>query len=104
MDDKYENKYRVQSTRLNGWDYGSHGLYFVTVCTKGRMPYFGQIENNVQETQSIGNYIQVYTRLLIIQRQRPRCTICIMNAKHVSFGMGDWSIYIPCVSCPFICS
>lgn len=42
-DDKYKNKYRIQSTRLNGWDYGSHGLYFVTICTKNRIPYFGEI-------------------------------------------------------------
>ncbi len=56
MEDYYQNKYRVSSARLPGWDYGSHGLYFVTICTKDRFPYFGEIENkNNPETQSIAS-------------------------------------------------
>jgi len=59
-EDKYKNTYRVQSARLNGWDYGSYGLYFVTICTKDRTPYFGEIvENRIkiqnQETQCIAS-------------------------------------------------
>lgn len=55
MEENYQNKYRVPSTRLNGWDYGSDGLYFVTACTKDRVPYFGQIEMPSPETQSIAS-------------------------------------------------
>ena len=60
-EDKYKSKYRVSSARLNGWDYGSHGLYFVTICTKDRIPYFGEIVKNLNpapetpETQSIAS-------------------------------------------------
>ena len=36
MNDKYKNKYRIETTRLNGWDYGENGYYFVTICTKDR--------------------------------------------------------------------
>ncbi|SEO55648.1 hypothetical protein SAMN05192574_10973 [Mucilaginibacter gossypiicola] len=43
MDDKYQGKYRTLSPRLTGWDYGSHALYFVTICTLNRVPYFGDI-------------------------------------------------------------
>ncbi|SDI57123.1 hypothetical protein ACRQ5D_12105 [Mucilaginibacter sp. P25] len=49
MEEKYQNKYRTSSPRLAGWDYGAHGLYFVTICTLNRVPYFGDIlpnENN----------------------------------------------------------
>lgn len=54
MEDFYRNKYRVSSARLSSWDYGSHGLYFVTICTTDRVPYFGEIENQrISETQSI---------------------------------------------------
>jgi len=59
MEGKYRNKYNTSSTRLSDWDYGSNGLYFVTICTKDRVRYFGEIEEignaNVQsisETQS----------------------------------------------------
>jgi putative transposase len=54
-DDKYKGKHRIQSARLNGWDYGSHGLYFVTICTKDRVPYFGEIINNTVETQNFAS-------------------------------------------------
>jgi REP element-mobilizing transposase RayT len=43
MMEKFQNKYRIPSTRLQGYDYGSHGLYFVTICTKNRECYFGNI-------------------------------------------------------------
>lgn len=43
MDDKFQNKYRIPSNRLQGFDYGSHGSYFVTICSKDRIDYFGKI-------------------------------------------------------------
>lgn len=41
--EKFQNKYRIPSARLKGYDYGSHGLYFVTICTKEKIHYFGNI-------------------------------------------------------------
>ena len=49
MSDKYQNKYSISSTRLKNWDYGSNGAYFITICTKKRECYFGEIINNVPE-------------------------------------------------------
>ncbi len=46
MEDRYRNKYRISSARLAGWDYGSNGMYYVTICTKDRGRYFGEIESN----------------------------------------------------------
>jgi len=43
MDDKFQNKYRNTSTRLQNWDYGWNAPYFVTICTKNREHYFGKI-------------------------------------------------------------
>jgi putative transposase len=55
MEDLYKNKYRISSARRPNWDYGSHGLYFVTICTKDRIPHFGEIIPSQidSETQSI---------------------------------------------------
>jgi putative transposase len=52
MEGKYRGKYRTSSARLTGWDYGSNGLYFITICTKDRVRYFGEIESNDREMQS----------------------------------------------------
>lgn len=43
MSDKFQNKYRIPSTRLQNWDYGSNAIYFVTVCTTHRECYFGVV-------------------------------------------------------------
>ncbi len=39
----YQNKYRVEPARLTGYDYSSPGWYFITICTKNRVQYFGKI-------------------------------------------------------------
>jgi putative transposase len=41
---KFQNKYRTQTTRLRGWDYSSKGWYYVTICTDERRYYFGEID------------------------------------------------------------
>lgn len=41
--DKFQNKYRIPSARLQNWDYGSNAAYFVTICTSDRKCYFGDI-------------------------------------------------------------
>ncbi|MES2274532.1 MAG: transposase [Bacteroidota bacterium] len=53
MEDKYKGKYRVQPARLKGWDYGSDGYYFVTICTKNRIPYFGSIKTDLNGIASL---------------------------------------------------
>src|SRR5580704_11033389 len=47
--EKFNQKYRISSAMLAHWDYGSPGLYFVTICTKNRDFYFGEI---IVETQN----------------------------------------------------
>jgi putative transposase len=41
--DKFNNKYRIASTRSQTWDYGSNGAYFITICTKNRDHFFDEI-------------------------------------------------------------
>jgi REP element-mobilizing transposase RayT len=42
----FRGQYRVESARLQGYDYATPGAYFVTICTKHRQYFFGNIENN----------------------------------------------------------
>ena len=39
----FKGRLRVQSTRLQGWDYRSNGYYFVTICCRDRAPFLGDI-------------------------------------------------------------
>ncbi len=49
----YDQFYR-QSHRLKGFDYSSPGFYFVTICTNGRLNFFGQINKNKIKYFKIG--------------------------------------------------
>ena len=52
--EKFRNKYRIPSTRLQNWDYGWNGTYVITICTKNRESYFGEIVNKKMELSNIG--------------------------------------------------
>lgn len=54
MADKYQNKYRIDSARLKNWDYASDGAYFITICTKNRTHFFGEIMNGQMQFSEIG--------------------------------------------------
>ena len=56
---KYKNKYRITSPRLQSWDYGWAGAYFITICTKNRVNYFGNISDGQSKFSSIG-IIQIF--------------------------------------------
>ncbi|MEP6260175.1 MAG: hypothetical protein ABJ092_01260 [Gillisia sp.] len=55
MQEKFRNKYRVESTRLQNWNYGWQAAYFITICTKGRKSFFGDVINGKMELNEIGN-------------------------------------------------
>ena len=57
MQNKYQNKFRVASTRLTNWDYSWNGDYFVTICTYRRNKYFAShiIPNIASQDASIIN-------------------------------------------------
>jgi putative transposase len=52
--EKFRNRFRISSSRLNSWNYGWNGEYFVTVCTKARINYFGNIVDDEMNFNSIG--------------------------------------------------
>lgn len=56
MENKFNTKYRAGSCRLKSWDY-SRGNYFITICTKSRKPYFGNLQPDGKMIHSIaGDY------------------------------------------------
>ncbi|HXS57273.1 MAG TPA: hypothetical protein VN726_14175 [Hanamia sp.] len=56
--DKFQNKYRIPSARLQNWNYGSPGLYFITVCTANRKHYFGEISNAEMISNALGSFVR----------------------------------------------
>ena len=55
-DDRFQNKYRIESARASWHDYDG-GSYFITICTKNREHFFGEIENRGMVLSDIGKYV-----------------------------------------------
>ena len=51
---KFKNKYRIESARLKGYNYSSAGAYFITICTKNKECFFGDVVNKKMEYSKIG--------------------------------------------------
>jgi len=50
----FKNKFRVATIRLKNWDYSGPGFYFVTICTKDKQHFFGNIDNEKIVYSNIG--------------------------------------------------
>lgn len=59
--------------RLYGYDYSQNGAYFITICTKNRTHYFGQIKDKTVILSEIGELAK--TALLQIPEVYPQATI-----------------------------
>jgi REP element-mobilizing transposase RayT len=51
---KFKGKYRIESARLPHWDYRWEGIFFITICTDNRKPYFGEINNGKMRLSPVG--------------------------------------------------
>jgi REP element-mobilizing transposase RayT len=70
--DKFQNKYRIPSSRAVWHDYNG-GDYFITICTAERMHYFGEINNGEMVLNGLG---QKFDELILnIKNHNPYCEI-----------------------------
>ncbi|MBK8399117.1 MAG: hypothetical protein IPL26_28240 [Leptospiraceae bacterium] len=58
MNEKYLNKYRIDSARRPGWDYSSSGYYFITIVTKNREFLFGEILGGIMMLSDMGRIVE----------------------------------------------
>jgi putative transposase len=54
----FRDKYRIESTRIPGYDYSQPVAYFVTICTKNRVQLFGNIVDGIMILNSTGSMIK----------------------------------------------
>ena len=53
----FKNQYRIESARLKDWDYSRYGYYFVTICTKDKECFFGNIVGDKMQLSQIGKMV-----------------------------------------------
>ncbi len=57
--DKFKNKYRIPSNRLQNWDYSQHAAYFITICTQKREHFLGKIVNSEMILSKYGKIVEL---------------------------------------------
>jgi len=72
-------KHDKKSIRLKNYNYSNNGFYFITICTKNKIHYFGKIENNkivlnwcgiiceneILKTEKIRNEIKIHEYVIM---------------------------------------
>ncbi len=53
----FQNKFRVESTRIKGFDYSTPSWYYVTVNTKNHVNWFGVVKNSKMILNDIGKIV-----------------------------------------------
>jgi REP element-mobilizing transposase RayT len=48
---KFKTKYRAESARRKGWDYSQAGCYFITICTRNKEMFFGEVVGDEDEAE-----------------------------------------------------
>jgi putative transposase len=86
-DNLFRNRYLISSSRLKVWDYASPGYYFVTICTKNRQFWFGEVRNSEISLSAVGRI--VVEELLKTPQIRPNVDldawVVMPNHMHVIF-------------------
>ncbi|MDD5770480.1 MAG: transposase [Candidatus Gracilibacteria bacterium] len=57
-ENKFKQIYNPKSNRLKNYDYSNNGGYFITICTKDRENYFGEILDGKMVLNEFGKIIE----------------------------------------------
>ena len=82
-DDKFADKYRIPSSRLNGWDYSSPGLYFVTICTYCHNKFLGEIVDEKMVLSSAGEIVRDCLLQIPLHFNHARIDSSVVMPNHV---------------------
>src|ERR1035437_88782 len=60
MSERFKERYRIPSTRLQNWNYGWNAIYFISLCTAGYEHRFGKITDGEMYLSEIGLLAKKY--------------------------------------------
>jgi REP element-mobilizing transposase RayT len=66
--------------RANWWDYRAEAAYFVTICTKDKECFFGEIENEVVYLSEIGKWVMNEWKITPLMR------------RDMNIGLGEYVV------------
>ncbi len=80
---KYQNKYRILSARLENWDYRSPGRYFITTNTRNGEFYFGDVVDGKMQLSNIGVIADILWHEIIYHTQNVELGEFVVMPNHI---------------------
>jgi REP element-mobilizing transposase RayT len=82
MADKFRNRFRIATTRAKWWDYGN-GSYFITICTRNRKHFFGEIIDGEMYKSQIGEIAEKHWNEIPDRFQYAKLGAHIIMPNHI---------------------
>ena len=79
----FNERYRIEPARLRGRDYSAPGHYFVTICTRNRRRFFGNVVNGVMHRSAIGEIVAEEWRRTATVRRNVQLDEWIVMPDHL---------------------
>ncbi|MBI3332286.1 hypothetical protein HYZ99_05030 [Candidatus Peregrinibacteria bacterium] len=79
----FKGRYRIRTNRMKNWDYSSSACYFVTICTKGKLHWFGEIEKGKMTMSDVGKIVETYWKEIPNHFPHARLDQFVMMPDHL---------------------
>jgi putative transposase len=79
----FNDKYRIESARLPGWNYASNGSYFITICSYKSMLFLGRIIDGKMELSNLGTIVQAELLRSFEVRHELKCMCYVIMPNHL---------------------
>jgi REP element-mobilizing transposase RayT len=79
-----------RNTRVKWHDY-SDGIFFITICTKDNVKYFGSIRNEEMRLSKIGEYVKVQIDEISKHTPTAKVGLYVIMPNHIHLMIGIWS-------------
>jgi len=83
--DKFKNKYRIKTNRLEVWDYGNISYYYITICKKNRINYLSEVKENEIHLTKIGKMVKSNIENIIFKFPKIEIDKYIIMPNHIHF-------------------
>ena len=79
----FQKQYRVETTRLVGWDYATAGWYFVTICTKDKKCTLGSVIEGQIVLSSAGRIAERELSIAVAHHSDVSIDCAVVMPSHV---------------------
>lgn len=79
----YQNKYRIESTRLREWDYTNPWWYYITINTKDHVRWFGKIKDGKIVSNKLGDAVETFWKEIPVHYEDVELDYFVIMPNHI---------------------